>query len=47
MAVAVIFGLGIATVLTLVLVPVMYSMADSFVEFLRRLASSPADVGSE
>ena len=30
MAVAVIFGLGISTVLTLVLVPVMYSLADSF-----------------
>ncbi|MBN1556869.1 MAG: efflux RND transporter permease subunit, partial [Lentisphaerae bacterium] len=29
MAVAVIFGLALATVLTLVLVPVMYSVADS------------------
>jgi len=29
MAVAVIFGLGVATILTLVLVPVMYSLADS------------------
>jgi multidrug efflux pump len=37
MAVAVIFGLSVATVLTLVLVPVMYSTADSFTLFLRRL----------
>jgi len=35
MAVAVIFGLGIATVLTLVLVPVMYSLSDSLAEMLR------------
>ena len=42
MAVAVIFGLGIATVLTLVLVPVMYSLSDSLVESLRRLVSARA-----
>jgi multidrug efflux pump subunit AcrB len=34
MAVAVIFGLALATVLTLVLIPVMYSLSDSFVRFL-------------
>ena len=37
MAVAVIFGLSMATVLTLVLVPVMYSLVESFVAALRRL----------
>ena len=37
MAVAIIFGLAVATVLTLVLVPVMYSLMDSFVQALRRL----------
>jgi multidrug efflux pump subunit AcrB len=36
MAVAVIFGLGVATVLTLVLVPVMYSLCDSLAAFGRR-----------
>jgi len=36
MAVAVIFGLAVATILTLVLVPVMYSLADSLVQRLRR-----------
>ena len=35
MAVAVIFGLGVSTVLTLVLVPVMYSLADSAAQFTR------------
>ncbi len=37
MAVAVIFGLAVATVLTLILVPVMVSLADGFVARLRRL----------
>ena len=40
MAVAVIFGLSLATVLTLILVPVMYSMADTLVESLRKLVHS-------
>ena len=35
MAVAVIFGLGLATLLTLVIVPVMYSLADSLATFFR------------
>ncbi len=34
MAVAVIFGLGVATVLTLVLVPLMYSLVDSFAAWM-------------
>jgi multidrug efflux pump subunit AcrB len=38
MAVAVIFGLSVATVLTLVLVPVMYSLSESLASALRRLA---------
>ncbi|MFC1498424.1 efflux RND transporter permease subunit [Verrucomicrobiota bacterium] len=37
MAVAVIFGLALATVLTLVLVPVMYSLADSISSSTRKL----------
>jgi hypothetical protein len=37
MAVAVIFGLGLSTVLTLVLVPVMYSAADSLAAWLRKV----------
>ncbi|HRX06171.1 MAG TPA: efflux RND transporter permease subunit [Kiritimatiellia bacterium] len=36
MAIAVIFGLAMATVLTLVLVPVMYSLAEGFAEALKR-----------
>jgi multidrug efflux pump len=36
MAVAVIFGLAMATVLTLVLVPIMYSMAEGFAEAVKR-----------
>ncbi|MBT3191858.1 MAG: efflux RND transporter permease subunit [Verrucomicrobia bacterium] len=36
MAVAVIFGLGVATVLTLVLVPLMYSLVDSFVAWMAK-----------
>ncbi|WP_372808280.1 efflux RND transporter permease subunit, partial [Pontiella sp.] len=36
MAIAVIFGLAVSTLLTLVLVPLMYSMADSFAAFLKR-----------
>ncbi|VGO11558.1 Cobalt-zinc-cadmium resistance protein CzcA [Pontiella desulfatans] len=36
MAIAVIFGLAVSTLLTLVLVPLMYSLADSFAAFLRR-----------
>jgi len=37
MAVAVIFGLSVATVLTLLLVPVMYSIADSLVNRAKRV----------
>ena len=40
MAVAVIFGLTLATVLTLLQVPVMYSLADSFVRRLRGRAQT-------
>lgn len=36
MAIAVIFGLAASTLLTLVLVPVMYSLADSFTQTLRK-----------
>jgi multidrug efflux pump len=36
MAVAVIFGLSMATVLTLVLVPAMYSMVEDFAEWMSR-----------
>ncbi|AKJ64034.1 efflux RND transporter permease subunit [Kiritimatiella glycovorans] len=36
MAIAVIFGLAVSTVLTLVLVPVLYSLADSLAERFRR-----------
>ncbi len=36
MAIAVIFGLAMATVLTLVLVPAMYSVAEGFADALRR-----------
>ena len=36
MAVAVIFGLALATILTLVVVPVMYSISESFAELFRR-----------
>jgi len=36
MAVAVIFGLLLATLLTLVVVPVMYSLTDSVNSWLRR-----------
>ena len=35
MAVAVIFGLGVATILTLVLVPVMYSLSESMAQGMR------------
>jgi multidrug efflux pump len=42
MAIAVIFGLAMATVLTLVLVPTMYSMAESFAEAIQR-RFAPAD----
>jgi len=44
MAVAVIFGLAVATLLTLILVPVMYSMADSLVR--RILPARPPDEGN-
>jgi multidrug efflux pump subunit AcrB len=37
MAIAVIFGLSLATVLTLIQVPVMVSLADSFRNWLGRL----------
>lgn len=36
MAVAVIFGLTVSTLLTLILIPAMYSLADSFVDRLRK-----------
>ena len=36
MAVAIIFGLSLATILTLVIVPVMYSLADSMASAVRR-----------
>lgn len=36
MATAVIFGLAVSTLLTLVLVPLMYSLADSFSNFVKR-----------
>jgi multidrug efflux pump subunit AcrB len=36
MAIAVIFGLAASTLLTLIMVPLMYSLADSFAAFLKR-----------
>jgi len=36
MAIAVIFGLAVSTLLTLVMVPIMYSLTDSFAAFLKR-----------
>lgn len=42
MAIAVIFGLAMATVLTLVLVPAMYSVAEGFAEAVKR-RFTPAD----
>jgi multidrug efflux pump subunit AcrB len=36
MAIAVIFGLAVSTLLTLVLVPLMYSLADSFARVLKK-----------
>lgn len=36
MAVAVIFGLAVSTILTLIVVPLMYSLADSFTALLKR-----------
>jgi multidrug efflux pump subunit AcrB len=53
MAVAVIFGLAFATLLTLVFVPVAYSLLESVRAFLARLArlvlrrSGPAEAGAE
>ena len=48
MAVAVIFGLAVSTVLTLVLVPVMYSLSDSLSERLRKWFSpTPANAGDQ
>jgi multidrug efflux pump subunit AcrB len=41
MAIAVIAGLTFATIVTLVLVPVMYSLLDDFDEFVRRTFSRP------
>jgi hypothetical protein len=46
MAVAVIVGIMFATVLTLILVPVMYSLVDDLSAFFRRHYVS-AEVGSE
>ncbi len=43
MAVAVIFGLAMATVLTLVLTPAMYSMADSMAEWMKTRFTSSED----
>lgn len=43
MAVAVLFGLALATVLTLVLVPALYSMVDQAAEALRRLRKSSGE----
>ncbi len=47
MAVAVIFGLAVATVLTLVVVPVLYSLAQSVVERTHARAAEPEDIGEE
>jgi multidrug efflux pump len=44
MAVAVIFGLSVATVLTLVLVPVMYSVSDAFARRMKRMFGAEGDV---
>jgi multidrug efflux pump len=43
MAIAVIVGLAFATLLTLVLVPVMYSLVDDLGEFFRRHYTQPAE----
>ena len=43
MAVAVIFGLALATLLTLILVPTMYSLADSLSRAVRQLAGTEAE----
>lgn len=40
MAIAVIFGLAVATLLTLVLVPLMYSLSDSFTNWLKQFSST-------
>jgi multidrug efflux pump len=45
MAVAVIFGLALATVLTLVFVPVMYSLVDSAAQAVRSRLSAEKDPG--
>ncbi len=45
MAVAVIFGLSVATVLTLVLVPAMFSLAEGFIEKLRKKFALADDAG--
>lgn len=47
MGVAVIWGLVVATFLTLVMVPVMYSLTDSMVEAFRRLRAKPAALSGE
>ncbi len=47
MAVAVIFGLAMATVLTLVLVPVMYSMVEGFAESMKRRLLPADENGAE
>jgi Cu/Ag efflux pump CusA len=39
MAIAVIFGLGVSTLLTLILIPLMYSLADSCAAAFRNLFS--------
>ncbi|MBK7761002.1 MAG: efflux RND transporter permease subunit [Deltaproteobacteria bacterium] len=42
MAIAVIFGLGVATVLTLVMVPTMYTISEDFSDLARRLFNGRA-----
>ena len=44
MAVTVIFGLAVATVLTLVVVPVMYSLFDSLSNHFKKLVASEEDI---
>jgi multidrug efflux pump len=47
MAIAVIVGLSFATVLTLVLVPVMYSLIDDGINFFRRHYTQPDDADGQ
>lgn len=43
MAIAIIFGLGFATILTLVVVPTLYSLFDSMTNLFKRAETIPAD----